>query len=177
MKIAVLMRCLVFVLNMGAIFGAQAHTIQVQQECGFSFSVCGSLDTLVRDGSPVHYQSDEHGNPIFSLAYVGNQFVMTALMPNEVATGGSLPYGLDVYFGGMPPVQKWDCFPQGAPECAGATAIDFIAWMEFPTDPAHPLTLTIPSVPEPDAAMLAMLGLGVVALKGRGMQRTRLVRG
>ncbi|RZL03499.1 MAG: hypothetical protein EOP36_04625 [Rubrivivax sp.] len=159
-------RYLVLALCLAASLSAKATSIQVRQECGFGYVECGPpLFVLAKNGSAVNYQVDEQGKSIFSLAYIGNDFVMTALQPNTVATDGALPYGLDIYWGDGPLIQKWDCTPPTDPACQGGTAIEFISWMSFPTDPAVPTIVHIPTVPEPDLSMLALVGFGVVAYR------------
>jgi hypothetical protein len=168
-KNSILVRCLVLLSCLFAGASANANnsaekSIQVRQECGFSYVECGPpVFKLIQNGSAVNYQADDHGQAIFSLAYVGNDFVLTALQPNTIALDGALPYGLDIYWGDGPLIQKWDCTPQSDPACQGGTAIDFIAWMRFPTDPATPTIVHIPSVPEPASGLLAIFGFGVIA--------------
>ncbi|HEX5310798.1 hypothetical protein [Aquabacterium sp.] len=141
-----------------ALLGSHAHasSLTLRQECGFGFVLCGPEFSLVQNGPAANYQNDENGNPIFSLAYIDDHFVMTALMPNVVASTGGTPYGLDIYRGDIPLVPRQDCV-----DCSN-TSLAFLPWFTFPQDPGSPLLVPIPSVPEPTTPLLVLFGLAIV---------------
>jgi len=180
MKTTALVRCLVLILALSANWSLHAASIQVRQECGLYFSECTLglvVHTLTQNGPAENYSPGEAPVPIFSLAYVGNSFVMTALYPNHVATDtqhyGHL-YGLDVYMGGRPIIGRMEppCDPVLYPECVPSTSLGFVSSDGFPTDPAHPFVMALPAVPEPASGALALIGLAVVL----GLGRCRLHR-
>lgn len=138
-----------------------AASIRVRQECGFSFAVCGEVVTLEQNGASYEYLVPGATAPLsYSLAYVEDEFVMTALGDNLL--GGSLPFGLAVYPGmGL---MLTLAFPD-------STAYGFIAMNGFPRGEGATRTIAIPpapaEVPEPRTALLLLSGLGALGWRRR----------
>jgi hypothetical protein len=124
-------------------------SVQVQMECGFSFAPCGPQGVLrVKQGAGAVTFDD--GSDRYLLKYENNSIVMTAVLPHVVPA--ALPYGLDIYRGDVPIVQRQSprCEPGGSDNpspCTPDTALAFLAWYDFPTDPAKPRI--IPIAPPP----------------------------
>lgn len=120
-------------------------SVQVQMECGFSFVPCGNQGVLrVKQGAEAVPFDD--GSDRYLLKYENNSIVMTAVLPHVVP--GALPYGLDIYRGDVPIVQRQSprCEPGGSNNptpCTPDTALAFVAWYDFPTDPATPRVVPI----------------------------------
>jgi len=121
-------------------------SVQVQLECGFSFDPCGDQGVLRltqgADGMPF-----QDGAERYLLKYENDAVVMTTLLPHAVP--GALPHGLDIYRGDIPIVKRESprCEPGGTgnpPSCTPDTALAFVAWYDFPTDPATPRIIPIP---------------------------------
>lgn len=130
---------------------SHAASVRVRQECGFSFAVCGEVMTLEQNGATYEYLVPGPVAPLrYSLAYLDDEFVMTALGDNPL--GGSLPFGLAVYPGSGPMLTL--AFPD-------STAYGFIPMNAFPRGEGTMRTLAIPAmeVPEPQTGLLLLAGL------------------
>lgn len=120
-------------------------SVQVQMVCGFSFVLCGNQGALrIKQGAEAVPFDD--GPDRYLLKYENHSFVMTTVLPRVVP--GALPYGLDIYRGDVPivPRQSPRCEPGNANNptpCTPDTALAFVAWFDFPTDPAMPRVVPI----------------------------------
>lgn len=153
--IATLLACL---LTLSA---ADAASIRVRQECGFSFAACGEVFMLQQDGASVPYAVDSLSEPLrYTLAYVADMFVMTALGDNLL--GATLPFGLAIYPG------EGEMRTRAMPD---STAYGFIAMNAFPRGEGATRTVAIPAapaeVPEPPAALLLAAGLAALGWRRR----------
>ena len=157
-------------LSVGA--PASAASILVREELGFSFFPSQAW-LLEEDGPAAIYDLSDFGpGVLFDLRYANDLFVMTALADNTVATGGSLPFGIDVYPGGVTPVTPAFLCDFVTPCYNG---LGFFFSTSFPLAAGQSLSLPIPppvAVDEPASwAAFATALLFVAWAMGRGRHR------
>lgn len=131
---------------------AHAATIRFRQECGFSYAACGPVVTLEQDGDLYNYSTPWAE---YSLAYEGDEFVMTAL--NDALPISGTPFGIAVYPASGPLVTL---------ASPGSTVYGFIGFNAFPRLQGETRSVAILSlvgeVPEPGTLGMFVSGLGVV---------------
>lgn len=155
-----------------AVTSANASTILVREELGFGFLPSDQW-ILEEDGASVTYDlsSGFGAGAIFDLRYANDTFFMTALFDNTAALQGSLPFGLDVFPGGVEPVTP-DFICEITTPCYNG--LGFIPWNGFPLLAGQFVSIGVPpgaEVGEPASWTLFALALGLFAWTG--MQRQR----
>jgi hypothetical protein len=129
------------------------------------------------------YEPDPSYEPPFdfSLAYVGDSLVVTALEDNDFADSGWYPMSLVAYSGDEEPIIYWnDNLP---PYCENPPDFDFactnrlasISPWDFPGLEGDTLLVKVTTVvPEPGAWALSLAGLGLIGwqLRRRSAART-----
>lgn len=156
---------------------ANASNILVREELGFGF-IPSQQWTLEEDGASAVYDlSGGFGEgAIFDLRYSNDTFFLTALFDNSAATAGSLPFGLDVYPGGVEPVTP-DFICELATPCYNG--LGFIAWLSFPMLAGQFASIAVPpgaDVGEPPSWLLLALALGLLAWTATQPPRARSLK-
>jgi hypothetical protein len=150
-----------------------AASILVREELGLSFLPSGLEWELEQNGPPVIYDlSAAFGaGAMFELRYVNDQFVITALGNNTVATDG-LAFGLDVYPGDVSPISpEFDCLL--TTPCYNG--LGFLPWFTFPMTAGQTIVSAVPpgAVDEPTA--LALLATALLWLAWSCRSRRNLL--
>jgi hypothetical protein len=142
----------------------EASTILVREELGFSF-VPSQQWVLEEEGASITYDlsSGFGAGAIFDLRYTDDMFLMTAMFDNSAALQSALPFGIDVYPGGVDPVTP-DFVCEFLTPCYNG--LGFIPWNAFPMLAGQFVSIAVPpgaAVGEPAAWMLLALALGLFA--------------
>jgi len=169
--------CLLAVMFAVLAAPASAATILVREEFGFGF-IPGQQWTLEEDGPAATYDLTGFApGGLFELRYANDFFFMTALFDNAVADAGSLPFGIDVYPGGVTPMPP-DSFCDIVRPCYNG--LGFTPWFNFPMLAGEFISIAVPpvgAVSEPGsvallAAALVLLGWTTAASRRRPLTRS-----